>query len=105
MRGPKSGSRLLPTISSQMACCSWVWTVTPKRLASGLAALTAVRISSYAASTSLSLWRLKRIPSTSDLWLISGEFIFRATGKPSIWATPAASAAEDAATVGFTGMP
>ncbi len=43
-------------------------------------------------------------PCTSDLWLMSGESIFSATGKPSCEAIIIASLALRASTVCVTGM-
>ena len=43
-------------------------------------------------------------PCTSDLWAMSGESIFSATGKPSCVASIIASVALRASTVGVTGI-
>ncbi len=103
--GPNTGSRPIPTTSSRSRGAWYMRsTVTPTTLASGrsrFARVTSslnVRRTEWASSTS------SRTPSTSDLWRISGELIFMATGNPSASAVTRASLAVCACIASTTGI-
>ena len=71
------GSSARPMINSRAFGRTNIgWTVTPTRRAVGRAARARRRISSVSASTAFSLVRLSRTPSTSDLWMMSGDRTF-----------------------------
>ena len=58
-------------------------TVKPSIFASGRAAATRASMRSAAASTAAGVSSPSATPPTSDLWVMSGDRIFSATGRPS----------------------
>ena len=105
--GPNTGSMLAPTISSR-ACerrtidC----TLRPASVASGRRCVTRASIACTAARSPAASSMSSTTPPTSDLWLMSGETIFSATGQPmASAAATAASASTATRRVATTGMP
>jgi len=72
---------------------------TPLMAASGRFFFTSSRMSWKAWRTAIRLPTLRRTPPESDLWVMLGESIFMATGRPSSSAYTMASVAERATTV------
>ena len=105
MTGPNGSSVTTPTYSSRprlwraMRC-----TVTPFRRASGRWRCTLCIMLLNTSRTATEFSTFSATPPTSLLWLMSGESIFSATGKPIWVAVIMASLALRASTVCVTGM-
>ncbi len=103
--GPKVRSSITPRISSwARGRTAMAWTVKPVLRAAGAAARTSVSMVSAAVRTASGVARSSRTPPTSDLWEMSGDRIFRATGPAIASASRAASSGVAATSVARVGM-
>ena len=105
MTGPNGSSVTTPMYSSRPRCLrAMACTVTPLICAPGCFSRTASIMSCQMSRTAVAFITFRATPPTSLLWLMSGESIFSATGKPICVAIIMASLALRASSVCVTGM-
>ena len=81
MTGPKGSSVVRPMkISRPRRLAAIGWMVTPLMRALGCTRRTAASMSLKTSRTCAAVLTFSATPCTSDLWLMSGESIFSATG-------------------------